>query len=76
MRGECEEECGDWHDAECRERERDVECHRTVFRCECDADEAYAVHCAGDGRYDFWLTAAPLPVTGAVGSPVNPIAVK
>ena len=26
--------------------------------------------------YDFWLTAAPLPVTGAVGAPVNPIAVK
>lgn len=32
--------------------------------------------CAGDGIYEFFLTAAPLPITGAVGSPVNPIAVK
>ena len=24
---------------------------------------------AEDGRFDFWLTAAPLPVTGAVGAP-------
>jgi kynurenine formamidase len=31
---------------------------------------------AGAGVYDFWLTAAPLRITGAVGSPVNPIAVK
>jgi kynurenine formamidase len=38
--------------------------------------DALAADCAADGRYDFWLTAAPLPVTGAVGSPVNPIAVK
>jgi kynurenine formamidase len=38
--------------------------------------DALATHCAADGRYEFWLTAAPLPVTGAVGSPVNPIAVK
>src|SRR5829696_1578538 len=38
--------------------------------------DALAAHCAEDGRYDFWLTAAPLPVTGAVGAPVNPIAVK
>ncbi|WPO70381.1 cyclase family protein [Streptomyces sp. KN37] len=38
--------------------------------------EALAEDCAADGRYDFWLTAAPLPITGAVGSPVNPIAVK
>jgi kynurenine formamidase len=35
-----------------------------------------AADCAADGRYDFWLTAAPLPVTGAVGAPLNPIAVK
>jgi kynurenine formamidase len=38
--------------------------------------DALAADCAADGVYDFWLTAAPLPVTGAVGSPVNPIAVK
>ena len=31
---------------------------------------------AHDGAYDFWFTAAPPPITGAVGSPVNPIAVK
>ncbi|WP_033223115.1 cyclase family protein [Kitasatospora phosalacinea] len=38
--------------------------------------DALAEHCAADGVYEFWLTAAPLPITGAVGSPVNPIAVK
>ncbi|WP_405783831.1 cyclase family protein [Streptomyces sp. NBC_00859] len=38
--------------------------------------DALAAHCSRDGVYEFWLTAAPLPVTGAVGSPVNPIAVK
>ncbi|MFH9758256.1 cyclase family protein [Streptomyces anulatus] len=38
--------------------------------------EALAEDCAADGVYEFWLTAAPLPITGAVGSPVNPIAVK
>jgi hypothetical protein len=38
--------------------------------------EALAEDCAADGAYAFWLTAAPLPITGAVGSPVNPIAVK
>lgn len=38
--------------------------------------DALAVDCAQDGRYDFFLSAAPLPITGAVGSPINPIAVK
>jgi kynurenine formamidase len=38
--------------------------------------DALAEDCAADGVHDFWLTAAPLPITGAVGSPVNPIAVK
>jgi len=38
--------------------------------------DALAADCAADGVYEFWLTAAPLPVTGAVGAPVNPIAVK
>ena len=28
--------------------------------------DALAADCAADGVYDFWLTAAPLPVTGAV----------
>jgi kynurenine formamidase len=40
-----------------------------------DPDEL-AADCAADGVHEFWLTAAPLPITGAVGSPVNPIAVK
>jgi kynurenine formamidase len=38
--------------------------------------DALAADCAADGVYDFWLTAAPLRITGAVGAPVNPIAVK
>jgi kynurenine formamidase len=38
--------------------------------------EALADDCAADGSYEFFLVAAPLPVTGAVGAPVNPIAVK
>jgi kynurenine formamidase len=38
--------------------------------------DALAEDCAQDGVFEFWLTAAPLPITGAVGSPVNPIAVK
>lgn len=38
--------------------------------------EELAADCAADGSYEFLLTAAPLPITGAVGSPVNPIAVK
>jgi kynurenine formamidase len=32
--------------------------------------------CAGDGRYDFLLDATPLPFTNALGSPVNPVAVR
>jgi kynurenine formamidase len=38
--------------------------------------EELAADCAADGVYEFFLTAAPLPITGAVGSPVNPVAVK
>lgn len=40
-----------------------------------DLDEL-AADCATDGRYDFFLSAPPLKITGAVGSPINPIAVK
>jgi hypothetical protein len=29
-----------------------------------------------DRRYEFFFCAPPLPITGAVGSPVNPIAIK
>ncbi|HKT03277.1 MAG TPA: cyclase family protein [Rugosimonospora sp.] len=38
--------------------------------------EALAGDCAADGRYEFLLVAAPLPVTGGVGAPLNPIALK
>ncbi|WP_460774258.1 cyclase family protein [Microbacterium sp. GXF7504] len=31
--------------------------------------------CAERGRYEFLLAAQPLPITGAVGSPINPVAV-
>ncbi|MGI5200179.1 cyclase family protein [Spirillospora sp. CA-108201] len=37
---------------------------------------ALAADCAGDGVYEFQLIAPPLAVVGAVGSPVNPIALK
>ncbi|MDA8366571.1 MAG: cyclase family protein [Actinomycetota bacterium] len=32
--------------------------------------------CAADGRYTFLLDATPLPLTHALGSPVNPIALR
>jgi kynurenine formamidase len=38
--------------------------------------EELAADCAEDGRYEFFLAAQPLNITGAVGSPVNPIAIK
>lgn len=38
--------------------------------------EALADDCAADGRYEFLFTAPPLPITGGVGSPVNPLAIK
>jgi kynurenine formamidase len=38
--------------------------------------EDLAADCAADGRYAFFLDASPLPFTHAVGSPVNPIAIK
>ncbi|GAA1522010.1 kynurenine formamidase [Agromyces terreus] len=31
--------------------------------------------CAESGRYSFLLSAPPLPITGAVGSPINPVAI-
>ncbi len=37
--------------------------------------DALADGCAGRGTYDFLLSAAPLPITGAVGSPINPVAI-
>jgi len=38
--------------------------------------DALADAAAADGVYDFFLSAPPLPFTGAVGSPVNPIAFR
>ena len=38
--------------------------------------EALAADCAQDGVWTFLFTAPPLPVTGGVGSPINPLAVK
>lgn len=38
--------------------------------------EPLAADCAADGRYEFLFTGVPLPITGAVGSPVNPLAIK
>jgi kynurenine formamidase len=38
--------------------------------------DALADDCAEDGRYDFFLEASPQPFVNAVGSPVNPVAIK
>jgi kynurenine formamidase len=38
--------------------------------------DALAVACAADGRWDFLLAAGPLPIVGAVGGPVNPLALR
>src|SRR5256885_2462 len=38
-------------------------------------EPGYAVSPA-DGVYEFMLSAAPLPITGAVGSPLNALAIK
>lgn len=38
--------------------------------------EELADDCAGDGVHEFFFCAPPLPITKAVGSPLNPIAVK
>ena len=38
--------------------------------------EALAEDCARDNVYEFQFVAPPLPVTGAVGTPVNPLAIK
>jgi kynurenine formamidase len=38
--------------------------------------EALADDCAADGVYEFLFVAPPLPITGAVGSPINPQAIK
>jgi kynurenine formamidase len=37
--------------------------------------EALATACQRGGRYEFFFSAPPLPITGGIGSPVNPVAV-
>lgn len=38
--------------------------------------ERLAEDCAADGVYEFLFVAPPLPFTGAVGGPMNPVAIK
>lgn len=38
--------------------------------------DALAHDCAADGRYEFLLVAPPMVIPGAVGSPLNPQAIK
>jgi len=38
--------------------------------------DALAVDCAGDGVWQFLFSAPPLKVTGGIGSPLNPLAIK
>ncbi len=38
--------------------------------------EDLAAACAADGRYRFLLEASPQPVTGGLGSPVTPVAIR
>lgn len=38
--------------------------------------ETLASDCVVDRQYDFQFFAPPLPMTGAVGAPINPIAIK
>jgi kynurenine formamidase len=40
-----------------------------------DLDEL-AEDCANDGVYEFFLAGPPIKFTGAVGSPINPLAIK
>jgi kynurenine formamidase len=50
--------------------------HAGLFIGEIFDLEALADDCAADGRYEFLLSAVPLAITGGVGSPVNPLAIK
>jgi kynurenine formamidase len=38
--------------------------------------EELSADCASDGIYDFFFTAPPIKFTKAVGSPINPLAIK
>jgi kynurenine formamidase len=38
--------------------------------------EELAADCQEDGVYEFLFVGQPLRITGAVGSPINPLAIK
>lgn len=38
--------------------------------------ETLAEDCAADNCYEFFYTAAPIPIVGGSGAPVNPVAIK
>jgi len=38
--------------------------------------DALAADCAADGMCEMLFVAPPLPIAGAVNSPINPLAVK
>ena len=50
--------------------------HMGMFIGEMWDPDRLAEACAADGNYDFLLSAAPLPFTKAVGSPLNPLAMR
>ncbi|MEU3986591.1 cyclase family protein [Streptomyces sp. NPDC026672] len=50
--------------------------HMGLFLGEMWDLDALAADCAADGVHEFFLSAPPLPVTGAVGAPANPLALK
>jgi kynurenine formamidase len=50
--------------------------HLGLFLGEMWALEELGEDCADDGVHEFLLVAPPLPITGAVGSPLNPLALK
>ena len=50
--------------------------HMGLFIGEMWDFEELAADCADDGCYEFLVAAAPIPFTGAVGAPVNPLALK
>jgi kynurenine formamidase len=50
--------------------------HMGMLVGEIFALDELAADCARDGVYEFLFVAPPLPITGAVGTPVNPLAIK
>ena len=50
--------------------------HLGLFLGEMWALEELGADCSDDEIYEFLLVAPPLPITGAVGSPLNPVALK